>query len=390
MKSHIKSVVSLTAICAVIALLLAVTNFITAPIIEKQQNAAAFEALNEVLPGGEGFEPFDISKMEMPVSINEVYKEKGGGYVFKITTTGYGSGFVIMCGINAEGKVVGAKCIASTETLGKEKTYGTQLIDKTIETIDSVDTIAGATKTTLAYREAVKDALNGFIVIGGGKVDLRDEAQILADNLNEALPSAKGKFESVFVAEVIDSSISAIYRAENGEGYVFVLGEEFIAADKDGKAITQAPEEVITKVTDAAAKLNASTVSDIDITKFEAMPTQVTKAQKTATGNYILEVKGAGYGINGEWHTSGEYIIIKVAVTPDGKILSCLTLSQSESQGIGDACADSKFYNQFVGKTEADYSEIDGISGATITTDGYVKAIGRAYEAIKILEGGTK
>ena len=38
MKKYISSAISLTAICAVVSLLLALTNYITAPIIEKNQN----------------------------------------------------------------------------------------------------------------------------------------------------------------------------------------------------------------------------------------------------------------------------------------------------------------------------------------------------------------
>ena len=76
-------------------------------------------------------------------------------------------------------------------------------------------------------------------------------------------------------------------------------------------------------------------------------------------------------------------------MTKEGKIIDCLTVSQEESKGIGDACANEKFYGQFDGKTETDYGEIDAISGATITTNGYIKAIGRAFECVKILEGGA-
>ena len=44
---------------------------------------------------------------------------------------------------------------------------------------------------------------------------------------------------------------------------------------------------------------------------------------------------------------------------------------------------------QFAGKTEADYKDIDAISGATMTTNGYTEAIGRAFTAVQIMEGGA-
>ena len=65
-----------------------------------------------------------------------------------------------------------------------------------------------------------------------------------------------------------------------------------------------------------------------------------------------------------------------------------MTVYQAESKGIGDVCAEEKFYGQFDGKTEADYNTIDAISVATLTTQGYLKAIERAFAAVKILAGG--
>ena len=55
--------------------------------------------------------------------------------------------------------------MASGETLGYEKTYGELLVKRTINSIDSVDTIASATKTTTGYRNAVKDALGAAEII---------------------------------------------------------------------------------------------------------------------------------------------------------------------------------------------------------------------------------
>ena len=58
----IKSAVSLTVICAVVAVLLAATNFVTAPIIEANEAAAANDALLVVMPNGTGFEAVYTSR----------------------------------------------------------------------------------------------------------------------------------------------------------------------------------------------------------------------------------------------------------------------------------------------------------------------------------------
>ena len=382
MKKSVQSTLVLVAICAVMAVLLAVTNAITAPIIQKNQEAAANEALLVVMPNGEGFEKMDISAYELPATVTEVYKEANGGYVVTLTTAGYGSGFVIMCGVSADGTVTGAVCLSSTETLGYEKTFGESFTGKDAAGVDAVDTISGATKTTAAYKNAIKDALNTAIILGGGSVDLRDPAQILNDNLSAALPAGEGKFTKLFIAEVIEG-IDAVYTADNGKGYVFVIGEEFIPVDESGNTDN-------TTVKTAYDILIASATEDIDLTAYAETLKYVTSAKKTATGNYIFEVKGPGYGIVGgdDYHpASGEYIIVRVSMTPEGKIIDTFTVSQEESKGIGDACADEKFYGQFDGKTESDYKNIDAISGATLTTNGYLKAIERAFEALNTLKG---
>lgn len=167
MKNSLKSTLVLMSICAVISILLAITNAITAPIIEKNQKAAVNEALREVMPNGKDFELADTSAFTLPATVDEVYKEAGGGYVFKLTTTGYSSGFMIMCGVNADGTVSGAVCLSSGETLGYEKSFGENFAGKNSESVDAVDVISGATKTTAAYREAVKDAINAAAILGG-------------------------------------------------------------------------------------------------------------------------------------------------------------------------------------------------------------------------------
>ena len=391
MMKSVKSVVTLLCICAVMAVMMAITNAITAPIIAQNQAAAQNDALKVVMPHGEGFEKMDVSGYTLPATVTEVYSEAGGGYVFQLTTTGYSTGFVILCGVNADGTVSGATCLASTETLGYEKTYGENFIGKNMEGVDGVDTVSGATKTTGAYRSAVKDALNAAIILGGGSVDLRTEEEILNDNLSAALPGAEGKFEKLFIVEVIEG-IDAVYTAENGAGAVCIVGEQFIAVDENGAVLSEVAEDVSSNVAAQMAILRATTTTDIDLTQFEGLPSACLSAKKTATGNYILEMRGAGYGINGgdDYHpASGEYIYIRVSMTADGKIIDCLTVSQAETDNIGSVCADESFYGQFIGKTEANYNEIDAISGATLTTNGYKKAIERAFASVKIFEGGA-
>ncbi len=391
MKSSLKSVIALTVICAVLAVLLAVVNGVTAPIIAENEQGAANAALIEVLPDGGNFEELDITQYELPATVTNAYRAENGGYVVQLTTSGYGANMVIMCGVDANGTVTGAKCLSSSETLGYEKTYGENMKNQTIETIDSVDTIASATLTTSGYKNAVKDALNTAIILGGGSADIRTEEEILADNLKGALP-AGDTFTEMFISEKLEG-VSAVYSADNGAGFVYVTGEGenaiFVGVDTEGKVVSEASDDVKANIEAQAQIVLASSLEEIDITKYADMPKQVEKAYKTASGNYVLEIRASGFGINGDkyYNPSGEYIKIKIAVTADGEVINCVTTSQAETDGLGSVCGDKAFSSQFNGKTEETYKDIDGISGATITTNGYTSGVAKAFEAVKIMEG---
>ena len=395
MKKSVKSIVVLVSICAVVSVLLALTNAVTAPIITQNEEKSANAALLEVLPDGGSFEKADITSYTLPATVTDVYLSENGGHVVKLNTTGYSSGMVLMCGINPDGTVSGTKLIASQETpsIGgaAAETYAAAVIGVDVSTVEALDTISGATKTTAAYKNAVRDALNTVIILGGGSVDLRTEEEILADALNEALPAANGAFTKHFFVEVTEG-VDAIYFADNGTGAVCIVDDQFIPLDASLTVITTCDETVAQNVKSVVDTVRATTTTALDLTAYAGLPEHLVKAEKTASGNYVMEIKAAGYGITGgdEYHpASGEYIMIRVSVTPDGRVIDCLTLSEEETDGIGSACADETFYGQFDGKTEETYQNIDAISGATLTTDGYKKAILRAFACVKIFEGGN-
>lgn len=391
MKKNIKNLSVFVCICTIITVLLAITNSFTAPIIAQNQASSANKALLEVMPEGQDFETVDMTSFTLPQSVVEVYKETSGkGHVIKLVTAGYGNDMIIMCGVDTNGVVTGAVCISSNETLGKEKTYGQNFINKDAAGVDAVETIAGATKTTQAYKNAVKDAQNSAIILAGGSVDIRTEEEILSDNLASALGTQNKEFEKLFLTEFVEG-VNSVYTSKNGDGYVFVAGENFVGVKADGTVVTEDVENAQI-YSDAVKKIQTVTYQDIDISKYADLEKTVVCAKITSSGNYILETKGAGYGIKGgnEYHpASGEYIIVRTCITPDKKIVDCLTVSEAETDGLGDACADESFYGQFAGKTSENYTEIDAISGATMTTDGYKQAIKRSFEAIDTINGGV-
>ncbi len=382
---HAKSVLALVSIVAVMGLLLAVTNFVTAPIIQENQSAAGNAALQSAIEGSAGFEEIDLSQYELPATVTAAYRETSGkGYVIVLSTTGYKPGMNITCGVSPEGVILSAECTESSETNGAETTYGANFVGKDAAGVEGVDTVSGSTKTTAAYKAAMTDAINAATILGGGSVDLRGEEEILADNLKAALP-AGDTFTKWFATEVTEG-VDAIYVADNGAGYVCVIGEEFIGVGADGQSDNQAAAA-------AVKALQASKPTDVKI-EGTGINENIQKVQKTSTGNYVIEINGLGYAWFDDNHGYGEQrfvpIVIRVSLTADGTIIDCLTVSHEESKNIGDVCGTEAYYSQFDGKTADTYAEVDAINGATMTTNGYMKAIERCFEAVEILEGGAK
>ncbi len=166
-KSKFMPTVVLSAICIVVALILAAVNLVTAPAIAEALEKKTTDALLEVLPNGVSFEKIDTAGL--PSEVTAAYKAESGGYVFQMTVTGYKSGLIIMCGLDENGKISGAKYLSSSETLGAENQLGDMYIGKDKSDYSSVDTISGATMTSNGYKNAVRAALEAYEILTGGK-----------------------------------------------------------------------------------------------------------------------------------------------------------------------------------------------------------------------------
>lgn len=402
-KSNIMPTVVLGAICLTVALLLSLVNSITSPIIEANQNAAANAALAVVLPEGKNFEEITIDST-YPAVITKGYKADGG-FVFQATVTGKSAGLIVLCGINAEGKIVGTQVIADQETDSYDANVfpnveGTEgkYKDMSIETFEAY-LVSGATLTSRAYSEAVKAALQSFVIANGGEVDIRTPEQILQDNCNAALGTEGVVFTKWFATEVI-SGIDAVYEAENNGGRVFVIGETFIGVKADGTVVNGGnnTETVAT----ANTAVSASTATELTELPEGVNTKTVKKVYVTASGNYVFELEAKGYQALFEYG-SGTVINVKLSISADGKIIDCLTVSHGESKGYGDACATEEYYEQYKGAgsddivisvTSPDYvmdqipegtTDKGAIASATYTTYGYQKAVKAAFEAYELI-----
>ena len=406
-KQNIMPSLVLGCICLVVALLLSGVNMITAPIIEAAQNAAANEALLEVLPDGKDFKELTIDE-KYPAVINMGYKAEGG-YVFRASVTGKSSGLVIMIGVSEDGKIVGTKVIADQET----DSYDANVFPA-VEGLDGAYKdmnydgfepylVSGATLTSAAYGEAVKAALQAYIVASGGSVDVRTPEQILQDNCNAALGTTEVVFTKLFEVEVLDG-IDAVYEAEGNVGRVYVIGEVFVGIKADGSVVnSDAGADEVAKATAANEIILASTLTEVTELP-EGISSTITKISVTASGNYVFEMKAHGFSehIYGEYGSGANLpISIKVSISADGKIIDCLTLEHDETKGYGDKCTTEEYYESWRdvtadkvvisnGPIDKENTDPGAIAGATHTTQGYQKAIKNAFAAFELLKGGIQ
>ncbi len=171
MKNMIKPIMVLTLICLIASLLLAAVNTVTKPVIEEHEAKKAAEACLAVMPEGNDFAEIELPSV-LPASVKAIYKEAGGGYVFKMVTSGFSSGYTIMCGISSDGKITGTTVLSHSETPGygsktAESDYTNRYIgeDKSMHLNGDTYLISGATKSSTAFRAAIADAFSAFTII---------------------------------------------------------------------------------------------------------------------------------------------------------------------------------------------------------------------------------
>lgn len=165
----IKPVLVLVCICLVVTALLAYINSVTSPIIAKAEEEKTEQAMSEVLCEADGFEKLEIENL--PDKVTEVYTAtNGAGYIFMLTTKGYGGDMKLICGMDAEGVIEQCKTLSHAETSGlgsktAEDPYRNQYCKKSADTLSEVDAITGATISSNAYKNAIEDAFKAYDMV---------------------------------------------------------------------------------------------------------------------------------------------------------------------------------------------------------------------------------
>ncbi len=403
---NIKPTLVLSCICMAVALILSAVNMITGPIIEANRNASANEALLVVLPEGESFEEIDLATAGLPAIVTKAYQETTGkGFVFQMNSTGYQPGLVIMCGVDAEGKITGVTHLETKETYGKEAELNGVYIGQSLESF-SAHIISGATKSSIGYSDAVSAALQSFVLVSGGELD---PSFALLDMIPSLAPGF-GTTEEVEAAGNIYKAFKSVsdtgfaYIVKDGEATYLILTNAYAACkvyDSEGKEVTANVSEAI--LADALAHASANQVKYTDklntnITNFNAGAAEITPV---ASDKFDTIVAGASFKADGADYYAFiarpfgyDQMNILIILDEGGAIvkLDCTT-------GIffGHGVEYMPFYNQykeneyesgFIGQTGT-AGDNYLMSGATMTSDAVKIAINDVFAAYNSIKGGN-
>lgn len=417
MKENIKSVVVLTAICLVVAVLLAYTNSITAPIIEANKAAKASGSLLEVMPEATGFENITETLANLPATVKEVHKETSGlGHVMILgTTTQFSSDEMgITVAIGADGKISNVLLTGYYESKDFGADYPATYIGQD-SALGGVDTVAGTTFSSTAFKDAITDAFNVLIENNLVAAGQKSEEQLIAEAMPLALPGCVNSLGNPVTVPVegFAAPITQAFKAKNDTGYIYIVstdaGSVVVGVNAFGvaKAIDLEGNDVTATATDAVAAAVAANPA-ISVTNLEANTTTVagsfeegaviTAVEGLATESnvvaaftvtvgeetqYAVITKPLGYG--------DESMKMMVIFNANGEVVIYKTLTEmiihGEYYSEHQLTDESAYRAQFVGLTEATYSDdMTLVAGATMTANAVASNFRSAFEAFNLIK----
>ena len=398
-------ILALIALAA--ALLLAVTNAITAGPIKEHEEAAQNAAFQSVMTA-DSFSTMSIPDGCNVTSLVEAKKDgKTIGYCAVSSAKGYGGNVAVTLGVDMDGKIVGCQIgdtnFAETDGFGarwKEPARAEAFIGLSAFGGDTIEAITGATVTSKAVLAASNDVLKCISHVLGKDV----EGDVLAFGVKEEKPAQtveltgdvhQGKAVGFGNGEVTarltlndDGTIAALVidASTQTPGFGTRCADEEFTAQFIGKSGPFTLNENVDGLTGATitstaaveainAALTSPAMAAEDLEPAATEAPMVLENAKTAT---IAGFGGAD---------------ITVQVTDENGVITALVVdASSQTPGLGQKCAEEAFTSQFVGKSAPlTLGEgIDAVASATITSQAVVDAVNSLYAAAEPVEEPTE
>ncbi len=387
-------ILALIALAA--ALLLAVTNAITAGPIKAHEEAAQNAAFQSVMTA-DSFSTMSIPDGYNVTSLVEAKKDgKTIGYCAVSSAKGYGGNVAVTLGVDMDGKIVGCQIgdtnFAETDGFGarwKEPARAEAFIGLSAFGGDTIEAITGATVTSKAVLAASNDVLKCISHVLGKDV----EGDVLAFGVKEEKPVQtveltgdvhQGKAVGFGNGEVTarltlndDGTIAALVidASTQTPGFGTRCADEEFTAQFIGKSGPFTLNENVDGLTGATitstaaveainAALTSPAMAAEDLEPAATEAPMVLENAKTAT---IAGFGGAD---------------ITVQVTDENGVITALVVdASSQTAGFGQKCAEEAFTSQFIGKSAPlTLGEgIDAVASATITSQAVVDAVNSLY-----------
>ena len=389
-KKYMRDLVPLVVICLISALLLASFNLLTKDPIEQNTLRAAEETRIRLLPSAAGFEEMELTEGSNMNSFYQGLDASGEpvGYVIQTTVNGYGGEVVVTLGMDAEGLItgvdVGGENFSETPGLGalaKEPAFTDQYIGKKVplklikgnepKGDDTIDSIAGATRTS--------SAINGGVNLAGKYIS------DLSGGGSPNTASAQGFGGPVAVTLELD---------DGGAITSIVIGDDYFN-ETEGyglKALEPSfSEQFIGKVPpltigDIDAIAGATVTSNAVVNAINTVYGQLTG--EAAPAAPAEEAPSAQLYEDGTWRAAFKGFAGPVAVKltlDDAMTIQTIEIGDeqfAETDGFGAKALEDSFQSQFVGKTlPLAEGDVDGIAGATVTTTAVLNGIDAIAQA---------
>ena len=416
MKENVKSVIVLTVISFIVAALLAVTNFYTAPVIAEHKAQAANESLLVVMPDAAGFEEIALPE-GAPATVKNVYKETSGlGYVVVLgTTSQYSSDEMgITVGIGTDGKIGGVTLTSYAESKDFGADYPQTYVGED-SALGGVDLVAGVTYSSTAFKDAITDAFTVLFEVGDVKEGEKSEEQLISEIIPVALPGCADALGNAVITEIeAPGNAAAAFKADNNCGYILVVPTEngtVVCAinasgyarcfDLEGNDITDSSAETVAFAESAFVPLCSEIIassSDAVYAQFDEEYEIVIGDSKTysslcAAFDLITSLDEAPLHayISQPYGFGNTPIKMLVVLNDDGEIVKFRSLSMAVIEAeyfTNNPIADEAEYKEsFIGLTENTYSEDDVlVAGATFTSHAFAEATENAFEAFNIMK----
>jgi len=336
MKDIFKLGTTLFGICAVAALILGVTNNITAPVIEERNIQASNEARKIVLPDADEFKKLDDINSDMVVEVYEGIKGNNVvGYTIKTSSKGYGGAIESMVGISKDGKITGVEIGNHSETPG----LGSK-----------------ATEPTFKNQYLDKDVSKPLLVIKGS-----------ANNENE--------ISAISGATITSNGIT------NGVNAAMKIYNEKLSENANESSQNENIDPKLKIFENATFKDVSKTIDGEVVNLYEAI-------ENSQLIGYIFDTQTDGYGGKTE---------VLVGITVDGKIKGVELGSNTKKNQYASSAFDTGLQKQFENKSaknlelvselSGDDNDIQAVSGATISSKSIVDAVNVAINLFKKMEG---